>query len=278
MLANEYLEKQKHELSEKLENLQKTLPQTRTIRWGSTSLIKTLSSHVCDKKIRFLLENDSFEENKKFDPYYVEKSKYATNVIIDSVKTKLITNRIGAIIQTEKIDKFGRYDIFIKGSEDDKKSEREEIRIEVKASIGIDLEQITRYLWSSSTLILARVMTKQVTEFNPFTLMAFAASSIKRITTKVDRMLKGEFFTVQGSDCKYCPDTMCQHNRQTKQNLTYLVTIPDKEFGEDLNLFFSNLRYVSEKVSDIVVSKYSRLLNANSNLQTTATNEVMTNL
>ena len=227
-------------------------------RPSATTLIQTLSSNLCDRQVKHILENRaSLRKKRRFDSYYREKSEFATTRILEHVKSALSTNGLDAFIQTEERSDIGRYDIVIAlGSPCRIYANGEErLRIEVKASLGISLEQIARYLWQPSPLILVRIMTRHVTKIAPLSLSPYVLFTLKDLTEKADRILSDKFYTIPGTACFECLDVDCPHNRHCDRRSDGLVTMPNDDFGEDLTSFFRNLSYVSEKTATTVVEE-----------------------
>src|SRR5208337_2619774 len=129
----------------------------------TASLAKLLASTACERQLDQVLRNPVPEE-KKFDPFYREKSEFSTLKIIDHLKSRLATEGIKACVATEVKDNFGVYDVaIVRGSPSlILQNGQERVRIEVKASLGLPLEQIERYLWDPSPLIVVRVVTGHV--------------------------------------------------------------------------------------------------------------------
>jgi hypothetical protein len=152
-----------------------------------------------------------------------------------------------AVIQTESRNDIGKYDVVIaQGSPSKVYADGEEkVRIEVKASYGINLEQISRYLWQSSPLILVRVMPGHVAKIDPLKLQPYVMFTLKEIAAKADRILSCNLYTVPGRSCFTCLDRHCEHNRYMgKRSLD--------------SSFFRNLSYVSEKTANIIVEELRR--------------------
>lgn len=262
-------EKGKRDLIAKMKILAEMYGWIHTGRPCVSTLMQTLSSNYCDRKVKHILENTGvLRKRNRFDPYYGEKSEFATLRILEHTKTALTNNGLNAVIQTEERSDIGKYDVVIaQGSPSKVYADGEEkVRIEVKASYGISLEQISRYLWQSSPLILVRVMTRHVTRIDPLQLQPYVMFILKEITAKADRILSCNFYTVPGRGCFTCLDRHCRHNRYMGKRPSGLVAMPDDDFGEDLSSFFHNLTYVSEKTVNMIIEE---LRHVSSQKQTT---------
>jgi hypothetical protein len=133
------------------------------------------------------------------------------------------------------------------------------VRIEIKASLGLDFEQIGRYLWYRSPLILVRVITGQVTKIYPSEIKPYVSFSLEELCSKVDRLLSKRNYAVPGVDCADCPNNECFYwAERSEKRRSNFVTLPDIEFGEDLKLFFRNLSYVAERTAIMVVEELHR--------------------
>lgn len=255
-------ERCKRDLIAKMKSLAEMHGWVHAGRPSVTTLMQTLSSNSCDRKVKHIIENTGvLRKGNRFDSYYRAKSEFATVKILEHTKNALTINGLDAVIQTEGRSDIGRYDVVIAQGSPCKvyAGGEERVRIEIKASYGISLEQISRYLWQSSPLILVRVMTRHVSKIDPMKLQPYVTFTLKEITAKADRILSCNFYTIPGTACYTCPDRDCPHNRYTCRGHSGLVTIPDEDFGEDLVSFFRNLSYVSEKTANIVIEELRRV-------------------
>lgn len=230
----------------------------------TASLAKLLTSTVCERQLDYVLRNPHYED-KRFDSVYKEKSNYSTVKILDYLKGRLAEAGIKACIATEVKDSngFGVYDVVIvRGNPGNPclilQGGQERVKIEIKASFGLPLEQVERYLWDPSPLILVRVLAGQVVLLKRSDLEEFVLFSNRLILEKAKRLAEGEGFTVPGMYCSGCPDLKCPHRSDVKRLSNGVVKSSDADFGEDLRLLFSNLPYVAEKTSSLVISELTR--------------------
>lgn len=86
----------------------------------------------------------------------------------------------------------------------------------VKAVLSLPLEQIERYLWNPSPLIIARILTGQVAVLRRDDLKEFVEFSKAEAVAKVESVLSGEVFVVPG-DYRECRDTACRYNTMRGQ-------------------------------------------------------------
>jgi hypothetical protein len=247
----------KEKLSEKMESLLNYYGLSNR-RFTNAILIKTISSFSCEKRIMYLIaKNRLVCENRKFDPIFRQKSAFATIKILDRVKTALCATGQEATILTEVSADSARYDAVVTAGRlsDFNPWDGGNVRIEIKASLGLDLEQVGRYLWFRSPLILVRVITGQVAKIYPSQVQSYASFSLEELSSKVDRLLSQKACAVPGIDCVDCPNTDCAWMKRKSKKANHLVTMSDVEFGEDLILFYQNLNCVAEKTAMMVVEE-----------------------
>lgn len=250
------VEEQKQELLEKL----KIIAERHGWMYkGQPSLVKlarTISKYACERQIKHLLENARLaDDSQRFDSYYREKSEFATLKILDTIKTRLSADDVHAAILTEVPSDVGRYDLaIVQGYPCKVYCKGEEIiRVEVKAGLSVNLEQIERYMWESSPLILVRVITGHVAKIEPQKLRSYILFSLKELHAKADRLLSGKLYAIPRATCAVCSDSDCPHNRSRKS--ARMVTFPDSRFLEDLNLFFQNLSYAAERTASLIIEE-----------------------
>jgi len=177
--------------------------------------------------------------------------------ILECLKTRLHSEGLDATILTEAQSEIGRYDVVVIQSYPRQICNKSEeiVRIEVKASLGVNLEQIDRYLWGSSPLILARVITGHVAKIQPLALQSYVLFSLRELNAKADRLLSGKVYVMPGTSCLSCHDSNCQYNRNRNGSWKGIVCMSDSEFERDLNSFFQNLSYVAERTASLVVEE-----------------------
>ncbi len=222
------------------------------------SVAKLLTSNVCERRTLHLLTNPNSEERKKFDSIYREKSQYATLKILDHLKSRLIAEGINAQVATETRSDFGIYDVTIMQGEPCSilRNGEQKVRLEIKASLGLPLEQLERYLWDDSPIIVIRVITGQVTLFRPREMRELVLFSTSTVLEKSLRLMNGSAYIVPGNYCSYCPDIDCQFNKSKQRTSNgMLVKMSDGDFGDDINSFFKNLPYVADKTASLVVQE-----------------------
>jgi len=222
------------------------------------SVLKLLTSNVCEERIRHDLEaKEEADGDEVFDSIYAERSSFATNVIIDVLKSALIREGFIVRIATEQKFDVGRYDIVIEAGNpcivySNERTKR--IRIEVKASFGLPFEQIQRYLFDPSSLILARVLPGQVIKLDPLTLQSFIDFSARTLIEKSERILNNKGYLVRGPHCSQCRNDACPFLPK-REDRRRLVTMNEEELAWEMQLFLNNLPHVATKVAELVLEE-----------------------
>jgi hypothetical protein len=242
------------DLMEYLERLASEYNRLHDHKVGVASIAKLLGSNACERRISFELRNNS-EQTTRFDSFYREKSEYATLKILDHLKRRLVDKGYEAAIATEVKDDVGIYDVTIVQGTPCEILRRDEllVRLEIKASLGLPLEQIERYLWRPSPLILVRVPLGQVSTLRPSDLEEFVRFSQASMLAKASRLLEGQSYVVPGRYCRSCLDLACKFNTRGQDGNRMMVSMSDTEFDLDLHVFMRNLPFVSERTAELVI-------------------------
>jgi hypothetical protein len=124
--------------------------------------------------------------------------------------------------------------------------------VEVKASLGLDLAQIERHLLNGEPLLLIRIMTGQVKLLRPENLSSFLEESMKDLVSKAGRIMNSRPFLVSGYECYRCPLSKCDHNK-SKVKERRIISMNQKEFGEDVETFMVNLYPTIERATQIIL-------------------------
>jgi hypothetical protein len=223
------------------------------------SLLRTISQNACEAKINCLLQRQgSHEVERQFDPYYKLKSDFATLKILELLKLRLSAEGLDITILTEAPNDYGRHDIVLaqENTCKDNANVTKKVRIEVKASLGLDFEQLDRYLWDPSPIILVRVITGHVVKLDPSTFQSYIHFSLAELNAKVDRLISSKFYKIPGKECASCYDRYCEHNyRNRLWRAPCVITMSDEDFNEDLNRFLQNLRSVAEKTVSLALGE-----------------------
>jgi hypothetical protein len=222
------------------------------------SAAKILLSYNCERKARFYIKNPGANVEPHFDPYYGEKSRFATTYILDHLKRRLSEDGIEYTMTTERRSDLGVYDavVGLKPQNVGPPGNQAAVRLEVKAGAGIALEQVARYLISDSTpLVLARVAFNHVAVLRNEDLQLFGGMLIDSLVAKANRVAEGKHVTIPGRDCFDCADSTCEYYRGWHKRRETIVSLGAFEFQRDLDSFFENLSSVAEMASYVVLDE-----------------------
>jgi hypothetical protein len=218
-----------------------------------------LSSTMCEQLASHLIfdRNSGVEKDLHFDPYYGEKHEFTKRKFVDRLKTRLTEagKELQFMIRTEEPSDFGHYDLVIINGNQLKIQTKDgrTIAVEFKASLGIDLSQIERYLLNGDTLLIVRIITGQVIRLSPHKLSEFLEESVRDLTSKAKRLTQGHPFSVPGYECCKCPITECSHNKLPETQGRRLISMGQKEFEEDFETFTQNLFPTIDRTVEIVL-------------------------
>jgi hypothetical protein len=227
------------------------------------SLLRVVSQDACEARIKYFLERGKpYETERQFDPYYKLKSEFATLKILELLKSRLTAEGLNVTILTEAPSDVGRHDIALIQRNPCNAGDDKKVRIEVKASLGLDFEQLGRYLWDPSPVILARVITGHIVRLDPSKLQSYIVLCLKELNAKADRLISGKIIKISGMECTSCHASLCEHNRRKLSSRTRrLITMSDEALNEDLNLFLKNLCYVAEKTVSLAIEEFKSAIN-----------------
>jgi hypothetical protein len=120
------------------------------------------------------------------------------------------------------------------------------------ASFGLPFEQLQRYLFDSSPLILARVLPGQVIKLNLLILQSFIGFSARTLMEKSQRILNNKGYFVQGPHCYRCTHGACPFFPAKRQVEWMPVTMSEEELVWEMDLFLKNLPRVSTRSAELV--------------------------
>jgi len=204
-----------------------------------------LASTMCEQLASHLISsrNGNFEDIQ-FDPYYREKHEVAKRKLVDRLKTELSNagKELQFFVCAEEANELGRFDLTIVNGSRLKIQAKsgKKLVVEVKASLGLDLGQIERYLLNGEPLLIIRIMTGQVKLLRPQELSKFLEESMRDLTSKAERILRDRLFLVPGYECYRCPLKNCSHNK-SREKERRIIAMGQKEFEEDFKAFMRNL-------------------------------------
>jgi hypothetical protein len=221
-------------------------------------VVAVLTTTSCEALANHRIMTKERAEDVRFDSYYLEKHELAKRKLVDRLKSALTEAKEEFQILTEQDEGFGRNDIVVirngrKLTVEGKNGEA--LPIEVKASVGLDLAQLERYLMSGERLLLVRVMTGQVKLLDPKDCQEYLNESIKDLLAKAQRILGGRGFLVSGSECSKCPLETCLYNKLTRRTERRFIHMTHEDFGEDLTRFMENLYPTIERAVGIILDE-----------------------
>lgn len=248
-------------------NLVRQLCDEYDWKWKShprtAAMLAVLMSGACERRIGFQLAHQEIKDSARFDPYYVEKSKMGTTVILDYLKGSLESAgySVGMAMETGDINGTGTYDIVIDATGNPcllLRGGEPVVRLELKGSLGLDLAQISRYLVNPTPLVLVRLRLGQVVLLRPADLQEYVDFQVDLTTSKAERLLKGSLRVVPGPQCQSCPDIICPYRRDGRRTGPRLVAMKEPEFQDDINAFYRNIPVVCKRTSELVLDELSR--------------------
>jgi hypothetical protein len=232
-----------------------------TVKTGSSKAKASavLATTSCETFATHSLENKGSRTDTRFDPYYLMKHEGAKLKLIDRLKSALAAAGVEFQLLTEENGTLGRYDVVIitEGKKLKIQGGHRTIVVEIKASLGLDLAQVERYLLGGEPVLLVRIMTGQVTLLSPDDHAAFLSESVKDLAGKAQRILNNRPVLVPGYECRQCPVMSCPFNKYAKKPDRELVCMKPEEFDADLARFLRNLYPTVEKAVGIIFSELS---------------------
>jgi len=226
---------------------------------SKAKIASILSSTLCDKLAHHLIsDRNGYQEDVRFDSYYREKHELGKRKLVERLKSKLenVGKTAHFFMSTEEVSDLGRFDLsIVNGNKleiQDKNGKK--IIVEIKASIGFDLAQIERYLFSGESLLITRIMTGQVKLLRPKELSCFLNESIIDLISKTKRILEGRLFPVPGYECYQCPLKDCDYNKLKTREYRF-ISMRQEEFENDFDLFMQNLYPTIDKAVQIILEE-----------------------
>jgi hypothetical protein len=218
-----------------------------------------LASTMCEQLASHLISsrNGNFEDIQ-FDPYYREKHEVAKRKLVDRLKTELSNagKELQFFVCAEEANELGRFDLTIVNGSRLKIQAKsgKKLVVEVKASLGLDLAQIERYLFNGEPLLIIRIMTGQVKLLRPRELSSFLEESMSDLVSKAERILASRPLLVPGYECYRCPLSDCDYNKSRARE-RHIVSMNQKEFDEDVKTFMLNLYPTIKKAIQIILKE-----------------------
>jgi len=223
------------------------------------TVMKLLCEYECENFIIHSLRNPDSSDDEKFDRYYGEKHEFCKRKLVERLKNKLEEMGKRVLISTETEADTGHYDIVIVSGQQIRimdKTGKVKIVIEVKASLGIDLSRIERYLWDAMTLVIVRIVTGHVKKIKTEECLGFLSESLQDLIKKAKRILANKPILVAGFDCRICRDVDCKYNKNCKANSFHWVVMKNEEFNLDFDRLFINMYPTITRVVDMVIEEF----------------------
>ncbi len=210
---------------------------------SAAKIAAVLMSTTCECYAAELLFGVNPPVKTRFDPYYRMKHEGAKRKLIDLLRSALTSAQVKFQIMTEEEEELGRNDvvILVNGSGLSVQGNGRRIVVELKASLGLELAQIERYMLKGHPLLLVRIMTGQVTLLAPEDHMKFLDDAALNFADKAMRMLDWNLTLVPGYECRDCPATGCKYNKASPKPEWNVYSMKPDEFDADLAQYMRNL-------------------------------------
>jgi hypothetical protein len=179
----------------------------KNVKASRAKTLAILASTSCEALAKHQIETKEMED-AKFDAYYREKHELAKRKLIDLLKTALIEANVDFQILTEEDTGYGKNDVVVIRNGRRLTVESKDgvvLAVEIKASMGLDLTQIERYLLAGEKLLLLRIMTGQAKLLDPEMHSEFLNQSTRDLAAKAQRLLDSKPIVITGVECYHCP-------------------------------------------------------------------------
>ena len=229
------------------------------------SILKTLGSHACERRVSYEFRNrDAVEDERDFDPFFLEKHSFSVRFCIQRILTRLQEEKLRAAILGEVKEPHGVYDVTIEVGNPVctiRVDNVPRLKLEFKSSNSCEIEQQQTYLVGDpAPLVLVRVTFGQVAVLRPEALSGFVDASVRETASKAKRVLTADPETaivIPGRDCWNCPDRECPY-AQRRGRKEGIIKLASEAFEDDLNRLFREIPRISDRVADIVVEELRR--------------------
>jgi hypothetical protein len=185
------------------------------------------------------------------------KHEAAKRKLVDLLKSALTSAGVSFQLTTEEEAELGRNDVVIvvNSSGVSVQGNGRRILVEIKASLGLDLAQIERYMLKGNPLLLVRIMTGQVTLIDPEDHAKFLDDTTLNFADKAERLLEWKPILVPGYECRDCPATSCPHNGLLPKSGWEVFHMKSEEFDADLAMYLRNLYPTLNKAVQAILSE-----------------------
>jgi hypothetical protein len=224
---------------------------------SAAKIAAVLFSTTCECYATELLFGLSPRPKVRFDPYYRMKHEGAKLKLIDLLKSALTSARVSFQLLTEEEGELGRNDvtIVVNSSGLSVQGNGRRIVVEIKASLGLELAQLERYMLRGHPLLLVRIMTGQVTLLDPDDHAKFLDDTALNFSDKAQRMLEWKPILVPGYECRDCPATGCRYNKSIPKPDWNFFFMKPEEFDADLALYLRNLYPTVSKAAQMILEE-----------------------
>jgi hypothetical protein len=127
--------------------------------------------------------------------------------------------------------------------------------VEIKASLGLELAQLERYMLKGHPLLLVRIMTEHVTLLDPEDNPKFLDDMTLNFADKATRMLDWKITLVPGYECRVCPATGCRFNKAVPKPGPNLFAMKPDEFSDDIATYLMNLYPTVNKAVHVILDE-----------------------
>ncbi len=222
-----------------------------------TSVIKSLLENICEYRVKYLLEHGNNGSNSKFDRYFSIKHEFIKNKLLQKLTGALRRQGIKTCIATEEKNYVGIFDIVIHNKQmlisikDNKLNRR--IIVELKGGNSFDLTQIERYLWECDTLILVRILTKQVIRISRKQVEKYLTISLQDLKERtIDIAEDIEAQKIPGPYCRGCLVHQCEFYKSENKRM---IAYNNESMENDMISIFTNIHDCIDNAINIVIGE-----------------------
>jgi hypothetical protein len=177
------------------------------------TVIDLLMEYVCERCILEKLRL-GIEDEDEIDRVWRNLHSYSVALLIERLKNKLVEGGFQVSIINEAENPTGRYDILLivnrRGIQI--MNGKESICLEAKTGLNISFNQLEKYLWNGTTIILVRFATGDVLTFRAGEWTRFLKAALSDRIEKARRIIEGRVVLVPAPDCRKCPLKDCRFN------------------------------------------------------------------
>jgi len=243
-------------LRDELLDLAAQISEKYSSRKSEKFIIDLLMEHSCERLIiESLALNLIWEDD--IDRLWRGLHIYAVSLLIERLKNRLIEEGFDVSLVNEAECPTGRYDILLIINNRGIKilTDGNDICLEVKTGFGVSFEQIEKYMWNGTIVILVRCVTGHALAFRAQDWSGPLRTVLEDRIKKAKRILDGNVVLVRGPDCKKCPLKDCKFNEfKAEENETERAN----DFYETLDKFRKNATKAIETAVNLVLQELRR--------------------